>query len=34
MVRYVGTRRNPLWPESAVTAFNLVMIGNLTVVVA
>jgi DDE family transposase len=28
-LRYVGVRRNQLWAEFAVTAFNLVRIGNL-----
>ena len=28
-LRYIGTRRNQLWVELAVTAFNLVRIGTL-----
>src|SRR5215471_18370593 len=28
-LRYIGTRRNQLWAELAVTAFNLVRIGTL-----
>jgi hypothetical protein len=28
-LRYIGTQRNQLWAELAVTAFNLVRIGTL-----